>query len=845
MTKVTFCIYDKPDSVGGPVTWVQRLLPALRDHGIEARCLFLLHWGDTGPALSALRSQGFDCQAVLAHERTEDRVRWILDRLRENPPDVFVPNLVVAGYFAARWAHEAGIPTVGVLHSDDDFYRGLQSEFVFAAEAFRVSAVVCVSRELEREVLARRPLATLVRRIPYGVPVPPTKVERTPQTLRIAFVGRLAEEQKRISDVTRALCKSVREVPGTEAVIYGDGPDRAAVERILATEGAGLEVRLEGRIASEEVQQRLLAFDVIVLLSDYEGLPIALMEAMACGCVPVCLRVRSGIPELVEDGVTGLLVGDRGEDFVRAIRRLRDDPDLWQRLSDAARASIAAAFTDTQSAAQWAKLLQHLYRVSGTKRPIANPRGLSLPPVNAALASADVRTTAPPAPVRIYRRGRKFAGRIRRRLSGGPAPKTSEKTPRLLLEEAIVAGPAPLASVELTGTLCIVGVDQDRVLKDFIRAHVEYLRGKKVCLDHWYPEYRHEGRTVRYFYSMRPLRMKLKKLFPQVFYHRWVTRHELSEEAIHDAMAGFFRAHDVDVILAEFGASGADICRHARAAGIPLVVHFHGHDAHRRREVEEYRERYREMFAYAFRIISVSHFMTRALVELGADPARIVYNPYGPRESFFDVQPDYRKTFLALGRFSDIKANYLTLAAFRDVLDACPEAKLVMVGDGELLESCRTLAHVWGIEPSVTFTGAIPHAEVLPLFAEACCFVQHSVTPSYGDAEGTPVAILEAAAAALPVVATRHAGITDAVVHGESGFLVEERDVPAMAAYMCRLVQDPGLCRTMGASGRRHIRSNYSIERHIARLQEAIDGARRHSGASGTPCGMGHVTVSG
>jgi glycosyltransferase involved in cell wall biosynthesis len=438
MLRVTFCIYDEPDSVGGPVTWVQRLLPSLRDHGIDARCLFLLHWGDTGPALAALRREGFDCQAVLAHERTEDRVRWILDRLRENPPDVFVPNLVVAGYFAARWAREAGIPTVGVLHADGNIYRGLQTEFVFGAEAFRVSAVVCVSRELERQVLARRPAATLVRRIPYGVPVPPTKVERTPQTLRIAFVGRLAEEQKRISDVTRALCKSVRDVPGTEAVIYGDGPDRAAVERILATEGRGLDVRLKGRIASEEVQQRLLNCDVIVLLSDYEGLPIALMEAMACGCVPVCLRIRSGIPELVRDGVTGLLVDDRGEDFVRAIRRLRDDPGLWQSLSAAARASIAASFSDTQSAAQWAGLIHHLHGASGAKRTIRIPRRLSLPSVNPGLASADLRATAPPMAVRIYRRGRMFAGRVKRRLLGTPAPEPSEKTHRIVLKKAII-----------------------------------------------------------------------------------------------------------------------------------------------------------------------------------------------------------------------------------------------------------------------------------------------------------------------------------------------------------------------------------------------------------------------
>ncbi|MEP6506982.1 MAG: glycosyltransferase family 4 protein [Gemmatimonadales bacterium] len=369
-------------------------------------------------------------------------------------------------------------------------------------------------------------------------------------------------------------------------------------------------------------------------------------------------------------------------------------------------------------------------------------------------------------------------------------------------------------------------MDDDRFLKDFIRAHVEQLDGDKVCVDHWYPDFRHEGRTIRFFHSMHPSRARARKLLPQFLYQRLVIRHELSEAAIQDSFAGFFRDHDIDVILAEFGPSGADIYRSAELSGIPMVVHFHGHDAHRAAEVDKYRDKYREMFRYAHRIVSVSHFMTRALIDLGADPKKILYSPYGPRELFFDASPDYRKTFLAVGRFTDIKANYLTLAAFAEVLRTNSDARLVMVGDGPLLEACRELATLWSIDSSVTFTGAVPHDGIAHLFNEACCFVQHSVTPSYGDAEGTPVVILEASAAGLPVVATRHAGIADAVVHGETGFLVDERDVSGMAGYMRRLIDDTPLCRTMGENGRRHIRANYSIAQHIERLQGAIDEAR-------------------
>lgn len=394
---------------------------------------------------------------------------------------------------------------------------------------------------------------------------------------------------------------------------------------------------------------------------------------------------------------------------------------------------------------------------------------------------------------------------------------------------AFPPNPQPTTRNSSVSKLCIIGVDNHKVLKDFIRAHVEYLEGDKVCVDHWYPDYTHDGKTIRAFYRKHPLLSKCKSLLPQFLYQRWVAPKLLSEESIHDSLEAFFGRHKVDVILAEFGPSGAEIWPHAEKLGIPLIVHFHGHDAHRSETVDPLREKYRGMFRAAFRIVSVSRYMTDALVALGCDPAKIVTNPYGPRDLFFEVKPDYRPTILALGRFTDIKANYLTLMAFKEVLDSCPEAKLVMVGDGELLESCKTLAQAWGIADSVTFTGAIPHAEILPLFGQACCFVQHSVIPSYGDAEGTPVVILEAQAAGLPVVATRHAGITDAVVHGETGFLVAERDVDGMAQSLLQLVRDPGLCQSMGDNARRHIFANYSMKRHIGALQRAVNEAKATS----------------
>lgn len=374
--------------------------------------------------------------------------------------------------------------------------------------------------------------------------------------------------------------------------------------------------------------------------------------------------------------------------------------------------------------------------------------------------------------------------------------------------------------------LCIIKGHVPLISETFIDSHIQRLSGEKVVLYNYFPEYVYDGRTVRTYYSQRPLYRRVQRLLPAALYDRWVGRHHNHPDTIRDFLYAFFRQHRVSCILAEYGMNGADICQIARELQIPLVVHFHGHDAHRLPDVQPYREKYRDIFRYASSLISVSHLMTRALLELGAPAEKIIYNPYGAREYFYDIQPDYRPTLLAVGRFAEIKAPYLTVTAFREALRSVPDARMVMVGDGHLLECCRSLAMAWGIADRISFPGALNHDQFLPLMSQACAFVQHSVTPTYGDAEGTPNSVLEAQAAGLPVISTTHAGICEAVVHGITGLLVPERDIDGMARHMVQLLSSPTLARTMGTAAREHIRINYNIDRHISILQQAIDNAQ-------------------
>jgi glycosyltransferase involved in cell wall biosynthesis len=280
------------------------------------------------------------------------------------------------------------------------------------------------------------------------------------------------------------------------------------------------------------------------------------------------------------------------------------------------------------------------------------------------------------------------------------------------------------------------------------------------------------------------------------------------------------RRQKIDVALAEYGTTGAEIQDACRRAGVPLVVYFFGFDAWRNDIVERYRADYQRMFAGAAAIIAVSDSIRKRLLEWGAPAARIHHVVCGADPARFSgAEPEKAAPhFVAVGRFTDKKGPLLTLRAFGDAAAAEPAARLSMVGDGPLLDAARRLADELGLQDRVAFLGVRPSAEVAELYRSARAFVQHSVTADNGDREGTPVAILEAQMAGLPVVSTRHSGIPEIVADGETGILVEERDVAGMASAMARLARDPALAGAMGKAARARALAHFSQERSLGAL---------------------------
>jgi len=295
-------------------------------------------------------------------------------------------------------------------------------------------------------------------------------------------------------------------------------------------------------------------------------------------------------------------------------------------------------------------------------------------------------------------------------------------------------------------------------------------------------------------------------------------------QRITDSYVELFRRNKIDVVLAEFGPTGVFVMDACRELGLPLVVHFHGYDMSDRRVLAQYGPDYALMFRQAAAIVAVSRLMQKRLIELGATPERVQYAPCGVDCELFSRATPAKSPPLvvAVGRFVEKKGPHLTLAAFARVLRDYPEARLRMLGDGPMLPDCQALAVRLGIEHAVTFMGIQPHHVVAEEMRRARLFAQHSIEAASGDIEGTPVAILEAGASGLPVVATYHGGIPDVVIPNRTGLLVKERDVAGMADQMLSLLRDPVLAAKLGEAARARVQKDFSAAGSIEALWTII-----------------------
>ncbi|HEY1427266.1 MAG TPA: glycosyltransferase [Caulobacteraceae bacterium] len=288
------------------------------------------------------------------------------------------------------------------------------------------------------------------------------------------------------------------------------------------------------------------------------------------------------------------------------------------------------------------------------------------------------------------------------------------------------------------------------------------------------------------------------------------------------AIASFLRRHRVDVVLGEYLDQFVEFVPLLERLAIPYVVQGHGIDLSASPRDPAVAGSYRA-YGSARAVLTRCEAHRQRLIGLGLPAAVVHVNPGGVELPAIAPEraPDAAKRFLAVGRMTAKKGPIYLLEAFRRAAATDPGLTLDYIGGGELLPAVRQFVTACDLGDRVTLHGPARDETKLRLLNECGVFVQHSLTdPESGDEEGLPASIQEAMAHAQAVVSTRHAGIPEAVTHGETGLLVEEGDVAGMAEAMVAVTSRAA---GFGVAGRRKALAEYGWEHERARLARWLE----------------------
>jgi glycosyltransferase involved in cell wall biosynthesis len=268
----------------------------------------------------------------------------------------------------------------------------------------------------------------------------------------------------------------------------------------------------------------------------------------------------------------------------------------------------------------------------------------------------------------------------------------------------------------------------------------------------------------------------------------------------------------------------------ARLAGVPVVVHtFHGHVFHDYfgpLQTRVFIGIERLLASLSDRIVTVSEGQRRELADYDvASLDKIAVVPLGfELDALLNCEslrgqlrqelgiPEGMALVGLVARLTAIKNHRLFLDAARLIVGARQEAIFLIVGDGELRADLEAYVSELGLATRVIFTGW--RRDLPRIYADLDLVALSSLN------EGTPVSLIEAMAAAKPVVATRVGGVADVILDKESGYLVQSKDAEGLARGILDLLRAPDRAMEMGWVGRAAVHPKYASETLLANMEK-------------------------
>ena len=291
------------------------------------------------------------------------------------------------------------------------------------------------------------------------------------------------------------------------------------------------------------------------------------------------------------------------------------------------------------------------------------------------------------------------------------------------------------------------------------------------------------------------------------------------------ALLEILRKTNAELLHIYFGQIAVHLLPLIRTWKNPSIVSFHGADVTVDMNKPAYRESTRQMLDAVKFVLVRSESLRRALVDLGCDPKKIEVQRTGiPLEEFafhersFPNDGEWR--LVQAGRLIEKKGLPVTLRAFAVFLRKYPTATLTIAGEGPLLAQVQKLARELNIQGHVSFTGFVSQEQLREIYYRSHIFLHPSQMGRDANQEGVPNSMLEAMATGLPVFATEHGGIPEAIENGASGVLVPERNHEELACALLTAVQDPTSLSKNARNGVEVVRKDFDLHAQARRLED-------------------------
>lgn len=678
-----------------------------------------------------------------------------------------------------------------------------------------VAGFIAVSSEVQRAILEQiGPVQNKITVICNGVDVDRYQlaVDRAairrelglpPQARLIAVVGTL-KPQKGHRYLIEAAARVLPQFPDVHIICIGDGQLRPALQAQTATLGLAQRIHFVGN--RSDVPALLAANDYFVLPSLWEGLPMALIEAMASG-LPIIATEVSGTKQVMVHGTTGLLVPPGDVEHLRtALLRLLSDPDHAAAMGAAARKRVQAAFSARKQAEEHRALYRQAWQARHHRRQNVRSIFVRKPASSAQAAQGE-------QPSRITNQAGDHL-RIAYIIGTYPSLTTT------FIDREITT----LRKSNVT--IQVVAMRRPRGMlsreQQALQSGVRYLLPVAKLPLIWSHLYFAARRPLRYCGTLAYL---LTRPHPSLKARAMTLLH--FGEAVY--AAHLLRSDPPQRLHAHFLDRAATVALVvSRLLDIPYSISAHANDIYVNPVLLP------EKLGAADFVVTCTGYNRAHLNHVSSNDLHkklhclyhgLEIERYQPPAA---PQPEPRM-LLAVGQLKEKKG-------FRYLIQACHELRnrgyaftCNIVGDGPLRTALQAQIDQLGLQQIVTLCGAQPHARVIDQYQRATAFVLPCVLSANGDRDGIPNVILEAMAMALPVVSTQHSGIPEVVQHGVNGLLVPPGDAAALANALATLLDDPRLRQRLGQCGRQTVIERFDAEQNVKWLLTRFRTAAKHA----------------